>query len=126
MLLNVTDGVTFLGKFKSRSNPYNVASTMSLIERLVSITSFETKDISIATLYPTDYLCWPMIWAFHLISKYIHADQSVVLVGVAKQLGPTVISLFQKDAVTQKQVNIFAKPMAKSLVEREYESDYPT
>lgn len=51
MLLNVTDGVTLSGKSKSRSNPHNVAQTMSLIERLVSTTSFETKDISIATPY---------------------------------------------------------------------------
>lgn len=50
----------------------------------------------------------------------------MVLVGDAKQLGPTVVSRYQVDPSTRKLVNIFAEPMVQPVVERIFNCDYPT
>ena len=50
----------------------------------------------------------------------------VVLVGDAKQLGPTVVSRYQDDHITGKLVNFFGEQMVQPLIERLCHCSYPT
>lgn len=96
------------------STSSNAAAKLLKTELAAQIIAIDevTQDTELGTLLP--------------VIQNIDSVKSVILVGDAAQLGPTVVSRFQVQPETKKPLNIFAEPMNKALVERMFESDYPT